>query len=47
MSEKTIIRTHDEASAYDFRKDMHNLGKACRIEESPDNNETEYLIHLG
>jgi hypothetical protein len=47
MSEKLIIRTHDGAGAYNFRKDMHNIAQACRIEERPDSGETEYRIFLG
>lgn len=47
MSEKLVVRTHDGAGAYDFRKDMHNLAMPCRIEDCPDNGETEYLIYIG
>jgi len=47
MSEKLVIRTHDATGAYSFKNDMHNLNKTCRIEERPDNDETEYLIFLG
>lgn len=46
MSEKPVIRTHDGVDAYEFRKDMQNIIKNCRVEEDHTGAETEYLIYM-
>jgi len=44
VPEKRVIRTHSAVDAYEFRKDMQNLGKNCRVEENRAGAEVEYLI---
>jgi hypothetical protein len=46
MSEKLVTRTHSGVDAYDFRKDMRNLGKNCRVDENHTAAEVEYLIYM-